>query len=99
MSVEHDDPVPVGVFRSVSRPPLHELIDEQDIDPRWTFDVFSTTSNDRGPYRTMVGNGNWPIATSAAAVQLGNVEAVLDGSLDELIKSYLMQEGEAANPD
>lgn len=54
------------------------VIPEQDVDPRWTFDVFSTTANDRGPYRVLVGNGNWPIAASAAAVQLGNARRALD---------------------
>lgn len=70
-----DDWRPAGLHGTGSS---STVIHEQDIDPRWTFDVFSTTSNDRGPYRTMVGNGNWPIATSAAAVQLGNARRALD---------------------
>ena len=70
-----DDWRPSGLHGSGSH---STVIDEQEIDPRWTFDVFSTTSNDRGPYRTMVGNGNWPIAASTAAVQLGNARRALD---------------------
>jgi len=44
----------------------------------WTVAVFEPTANDRGPYRCLVGNGNWPIATSVAAVQLGNARRALD---------------------
>lgn len=54
------------------------VIGEQDIDTRWTLDPFSPTINDRGPYRTLVGNGNWPIAVSVAATLLGNARRALD---------------------
>ena len=53
-------------------------IAEQEIETRWTFDPWSPTDNDRGPYRVVVGNGSWPIATSVAAVQLGNARRALD---------------------
>ena len=58
------------------------VIEEQDIDLRWTFDVFSPTANDRGAHRVLVGNGNWPIAASAAAVQVGNARRALDEARD-----------------
>ena len=53
-------------------------IAEQDIDPAWTFNPFAPTTNDRGAHRCLVGNGNWPIATSVAAVQLGAARRALD---------------------
>lgn len=54
------------------------VVARQEIDLAWTFDVFSPTTNDRGPYRCLVGNGNWPIAGSVAAVQLGAARRALD---------------------
>jgi alkylation response protein AidB-like acyl-CoA dehydrogenase len=54
------------------------VIDEQEVEPAWTFDPWSTTTNDRGPYRCLVGNGNWPIAAAVAATQLGNARRCLD---------------------
>lgn len=54
------------------------VIDEQDIDPAWTFLPSAPTDNDRGPYRTAVGNGSWPLSTSVAATQLGNARRALD---------------------
>ncbi len=44
----------------------------------WTVAWHEPTSNDRGPHRVLVGNGNWPIASSVAAVQLGTARAALD---------------------
>lgn len=54
------------------------VIDEPDVPLAWTFDPFAPTSHDRGPYRVVVGNGNWPIATAVAATQLGNARRALD---------------------
>lgn len=55
-------------------------ITSQDVSLAWTIDVFSPTSNDRGPYRCLVGNGNWPIAGSVGATQLGNARRALDAT-------------------
>jgi alkylation response protein AidB-like acyl-CoA dehydrogenase len=54
------------------------VVDEQTIPVAWTFDPFAPTENERGAHRCLVGNGNWPIATSVAAVQLGNARRALD---------------------
>jgi alkylation response protein AidB-like acyl-CoA dehydrogenase len=54
------------------------VIPTQTIPLAWTVSTFQPTDNDRGPYRTMVGNGNWPIACSVAAVQLGASRRALD---------------------
>ena len=54
------------------------VIEEQDIPSEWTFDPMAPTSNDRGPHRCLVGNGNWPIATSVAATQLGIARRAID---------------------
>jgi indole-3-acetate monooxygenase len=53
-------------------------IRDEEIPMAWTVDPFTPTSNDRGPYRSLVGNGNWPIAASVAATQLGNARRALD---------------------
>jgi alkylation response protein AidB-like acyl-CoA dehydrogenase len=53
-------------------------IDDQRIPWRWTVAWHEPTSEDRGPHRVLVGNGNWPIASSVAAVQLGTARAALD---------------------
>jgi alkylation response protein AidB-like acyl-CoA dehydrogenase len=54
------------------------VIPEQEIPTTWTFSPEEPTSNDRGPYRVLVGNGSWPIATAVAATQLGNARRTLD---------------------
>lgn len=54
------------------------VIPKQTIPLAWSICTFNPTDNDRGPYRTMVGNGNWPIACSVAAVQLGASRRALD---------------------
>lgn len=54
------------------------VVEEQKIPVAWTFDPTEQTSNDRGPYRCVVGNGNWPIATAVAATQIGNARRALD---------------------
>lgn len=54
------------------------VIPKQTIPVAWSICTFKPTDNDRGPYRTMVGNGNWPIACSVAAVQLGASRRALD---------------------
>jgi indole-3-acetate monooxygenase len=53
-------------------------IAEQRIPWRWTVAWHEPTIHDHGPHRVMVGNGNWPIASSVAAVQLGTARAALD---------------------
>ena len=53
-------------------------IAEQEIPTAWTFSPSEPTTNDRGPYRVLVGNGFWPIATAVAATQLGNARRALD---------------------
>lgn len=50
----------------------------QSVPLAWTVAVFDPTPNDRGPYRCLVGNGNWPIAGAVAATQLGNARRALD---------------------
>lgn len=54
------------------------VIPEQPIDPAWILRPFSVVANDRGPYRCLLGNGNWPIACSVAATQLGAARRALD---------------------
>ncbi len=53
-------------------------IDAQEIPMAWTVDLFSPTTNELGPYCSLVGNGNWPIAGAVAATQLGNARRALD---------------------
>jgi len=57
----------------------------QRIDPAWTFSPFEPTTNDRGAHRVLVGNGNWPIATSVAATQLGAARRALDEAREILL--------------
>jgi len=54
------------------------VIPEQAIDPAWTVNIFEPTPHDHGPHRVLVGNGDWPIATSVAAVQLGAARRAMD---------------------
>jgi alkylation response protein AidB-like acyl-CoA dehydrogenase len=54
------------------------VVAEQDIPFAWTFNPYEPTAHDRGAHRCLVGNGNWPIATAIAAVQLGNARRALD---------------------
>jgi len=54
------------------------VIPKQTIPVAWTVSTFHPTDTNRGPYRIMVGNGNWPIACSVAAVQLGASRRALD---------------------
>jgi alkylation response protein AidB-like acyl-CoA dehydrogenase len=54
------------------------VVDDQEIPMAWTFNPYAPTDNDRGAHRCLVGNGNWPIATSIAAVQIGNARRALD---------------------
>jgi indole-3-acetate monooxygenase len=60
-------------------------IPTQAIDPAWTFSPFVPTTNDVGPHRVLVGNGNWAIATSVAAVQLGAARRALDEARELLV--------------
>ncbi len=55
---------------------------DQQIPTSWTVAIFEPTANERGPYRCLVGNGNWPIAGSVAATQLGNARRALDEARD-----------------
>lgn len=70
-----DDWDPSGLRGSGSN---STVIPEQPIDPAWILRPFSTATNDRGPYRCLLGNGNWPIASSVAATQLGAARRALD---------------------
>jgi alkylation response protein AidB-like acyl-CoA dehydrogenase len=54
------------------------VVDEQEVPIHWTVATFDPTPNDRGAHRTLVGNGNWPIAGSVAAVLLGLARRCLD---------------------
>jgi alkylation response protein AidB-like acyl-CoA dehydrogenase len=54
------------------------VIERQPIRPEWTFSPFDPTEHDRGPFRVLVGNGLWPIGTSAAATQLGAARRAID---------------------
>lgn len=54
------------------------VIERQPIRPEWTFSPFDVTDLDRGPHRVLVGNGLWPIATAAAATQLGAARRAID---------------------
>jgi alkylation response protein AidB-like acyl-CoA dehydrogenase len=54
------------------------VIPAQTIKTEWTFSPFEPTENDRGPHRCLVGNGNWPIAASVAAIQLGAARRAID---------------------
>lgn len=53
-------------------------IDRQRIPARWTYDTFSPQSDPAGPHAVLIGNGNWPIATSVSATQLGIARRALD---------------------
>lgn len=78
----HDDWNPTGLRGTGS----HSVtIPAQDIDPAWSFSPFEPTRNDRGAHRVLVGNGNWPIATSVAAVQLGAARRALDEAREILV--------------
>jgi indole-3-acetate monooxygenase len=54
------------------------VIERQPVRPEWTFSPFEPTDHDRGPHRVLVGNGLWPIGTSAAATQLGAARRAID---------------------
>lgn len=70
-----DDWDPIGLRGTGSH---STVIPEQEIPTAWTFSPWDPTDNDRGPHRVLVGNGNWPIAVSVAATQLGNARRALD---------------------
>lgn len=54
------------------------VVPPQRIPAAWTFSTFQPSPYRTGPYATLVGNGNWPIATSVAATQLGIARRSLD---------------------
>jgi alkylation response protein AidB-like acyl-CoA dehydrogenase len=54
------------------------VISMQLINPAWVLRPFSTVVSDRGPYRCLLGNGNWPIACSVASTQLGAARRAID---------------------
>lgn len=70
-----DDWDPSGLRGSGSN---STFIPEQRIDPAWVLRPFSAVSRDRGPYACLLGNGNWPIACSVAATQLGIARRSID---------------------
>jgi alkylation response protein AidB-like acyl-CoA dehydrogenase len=53
-------------------------IPEQSIPLTWTVSLYELTANERGRHAVLVGNGNWPIAASVAAVLLGRARRALD---------------------
>ena len=53
-------------------------IDAQRLSAAWTVNPSAPTANEYGPHRVIVGNGNWPIHFSVAAVQLGTARRALD---------------------
>lgn len=78
----HDDWDPTGLRGTGS----HSItIAPQEIDPAWTFCPWVPTTNDVGTHRVLVGNGNWPIASSVAAVQLGAARRALDEAKELLV--------------
>jgi indole-3-acetate monooxygenase len=70
-----DDWDPSGLRGSGSN---STVIPEQPIDQAWILRPFAAVANDRGPYRCLLGNGNWPIACSVAATQLGAARRAID---------------------
>jgi indole-3-acetate monooxygenase len=70
-----DDWDPIGLRGSGSN---STVIPEQPIDPAWILRPFSAAENSRGPYGCLLGNGNWPIACSVAATQLGAARRAID---------------------
>jgi indole-3-acetate monooxygenase len=54
------------------------IIPEQIIDVAWVLRPFSAAPSDCGPYRVLLGSGNWPIACSVAATLLGMARRALD---------------------
>jgi alkylation response protein AidB-like acyl-CoA dehydrogenase len=78
----HDDWNPTGLRGTGS----HSItIAAQTMDPAWTFSPFVPTANQWGPHRCLVGNGNWAIATSVAATQLGTARRALDEAKELLV--------------
>lgn len=60
------------------------VIESQAIPSEWTLSASDRSRYERGPIGVAVGNGNWPIATSVAAVQLGTARRALDLTADTL---------------
>ena len=78
-----DDWNPSGLLGSGSN---SIVIPEQQAPITQSINVAERADNDRGPYRTMVGNGNWPIAVSVAATQLGASQRALDEAKTVLMR-------------
>lgn len=70
-----DDWDPSGLRGSGSN---STVVVEQAIDPAWVLRPFTKVGGERGPLRCLLGNGNWPIATSVAATLLGAARRALD---------------------
>lgn len=70
-----DDWDPSGLRGSGSN---STVILEQPIDPAWILRPFAATAGDSGPYRCLLGNGNWPIACAVAATELGAARRAID---------------------
>lgn len=54
------------------------VLERQRVPRRWTYDTFSAQPHPTGPHAALIGNGNWPIATSVSATQLGIARRALD---------------------
>jgi alkylation response protein AidB-like acyl-CoA dehydrogenase len=53
-------------------------IEAQPVSMAWMVSPGKPTTHQYGPHRVVVGNGNWPIHFSVAAVQLGTARRALD---------------------
>lgn len=60
------------------------VIEAQQIPASWTLSSRTPSPWNRGPIDVAVGNGNWLIATSVAAVQLGTARLALDVTTETL---------------
>jgi len=70
-----DDWDPSGLRGSGSN---STVIPEQRIADAWVLLPFPAADGSRGPYSCLLGNGNWPIACSVAAVELGAARRAID---------------------
>ncbi|WP_328451979.1 acyl-CoA dehydrogenase family protein [Amycolatopsis sp. NBC_00438] len=70
-----DDWDPTGLRGSDSG---STVIPEQHIDEAWVLRPFSAVEQNSGPYGCLLGNGNWPIACSVAATELGAARRAID---------------------
>lgn len=70
-----DDWDPSGLRGSGSN---STIVPEQRVDEAWVLRPFSAVDRSKGPHSCLLGNGNWPIACSVAAVELGAARRAID---------------------